>query len=395
MTSRLASLESQVHILVGCADARDVGQAHIDAVRVKIADYAARGIHVEFHSIRVPGTFVTEDVVDDIRRITAECEDISLPEGSEPAYYVHLQTHGVLEDDSVTGCGTRATHTLRVENGSPLNCGMLGATGVGIDMEALILAVKPTIPLRRGATLTIRDENDLRILLREVYHYDGFLAGDWVRSIDDLRTHVRRQKAVLERAISTDRDLRRLGFNVTANIHDYRHHRQIRLDCAEVEATFWDEVLEVVQERLREGDGAQRDQMAQDQKQAPVAGLFAMSDPTASPRDAAFYHYAETKPLPDTDTPYQPNTLFVLSGTAFDRPARPFGPYSLAGLFYAIEHLNVRDWMVLGREAGQTRRMQEKIAGDPLASLFIRELGVNLLPANTSDLTSARQRAGI
>jgi len=247
--------------------------------------------------------------------------------------------------------------------------------------------------LRRGEPLTIRDENDLRQLLREVYHYDGFLAGDWIRSIDDLRTHVRRQKAILERAIAADRDLRRLGFKVTANIHDYRHHRQIRLDCSEVEATFWDEVLEVVQERLR--DGEQREQEAQAQKQAPVAGLFAMSDPTASPRDAAFYHYAETKPLPDADTPYQPNTLFVLSGTAFDRPARPFGPYSLAGLFYAIEKLNVSDWLVLGRDAAQTNRMQAKIAGDPLAALFVRELGVNLLLANTADIGSARERAGI
>ena len=107
MTSLPPSRESQVHILIGCADARDVGQAHIDAVRVKIAEYTERGIHIEFHSIRVPGTFVTEDVVDDIRRITAECEDIAQPEGSAPAYYVHLQTHGALEEDFDAGCGTR------------------------------------------------------------------------------------------------------------------------------------------------------------------------------------------------------------------------------------------------------------------------------------------------
>lgn len=382
----------QIHILVGCADARDVGQAHIDAVRTVTQEYAERGIDVAFYSIRVPGTFVTDDVLEDICRIVREREDTA--HGGPPAsYFVHLQTHGALEngESMVSGsCATRTTHALRIVQGSPLNCGMLGATSVAVELEALILAACPRVTLRSGETLVVKDETALRRLLREVYNHDGFLAGDWVRSIDDLRTHVRSQKAVLERAIQANSDLRRLGIQVTANLHDYQSHLQVRLDCGEVAAPYWDDALAFVQNRLRaDNDQGALDREAQSVKQAPDAGMFGTSDPLASPRDLAYLYYESLKRLPEVE--YHSNSLFVLSGSSFDRSGRPFGPYALAGFYYAAEHLNVADWVVIGRDAEQTRRMCAKIENDPIASLIVRELKINLLPVSTDSLGYLRK----
>jgi len=43
---------------------------------------------------------------------------------------------------------------------------------------------------QEGVKKVLKD-NDLRSLLKNIYAYDGFLAGDWIKSIDLLRTHPR------------------------------------------------------------------------------------------------------------------------------------------------------------------------------------------------------------
>ncbi len=60
--------EKQVHILIGCADARDLNQIQLDAVGTTSAAFRKQGREVDMHVIRAAGSFVTPDVVMDIKR---------------------------------------------------------------------------------------------------------------------------------------------------------------------------------------------------------------------------------------------------------------------------------------------------------------------------------------
>jgi hypothetical protein len=375
--------ETQVHIVVGCADARDVGQVHIDAIHQVRQRYRTNGIHVQYLVLRVPGAFVSNDVLTDIRTIVSRTEQQYYTVGQPLRYFVHIQAHGALDKD-LGGYFCDTTTSLPVTPGSPLNCGMLGATGVAAEMERLILERKPTVSLTNGSSLTLDHEDRIRTLLGDVYGYDGYFAGDWVRSIDDLRTHARAQKATLERAVTSDPELRRVHLTVTAGIQDYAHHRQVRLDCGQVEATFWDEVHDFMHARADEQGDRDPDIIAQAQKQTPDAGLFAMDESIKTVRPLAVRWYAHRKGLANDD--YQANRLFALGGSSFDKPRTPFGPYAIAGFYYAAKHLNLSDWIVTGRDEAQTDRMVAKIHADPLLAFFLQELNVSLLPVTAEVL---------
>src|SRR5262245_45609137 len=93
--------EKQVHILIGCADARDLNQIQLDAISHITDEFKnERGVDVEMHVIRAAGSFVTPDVVMDIKR-TFEQVQRSVADLNVPIYYfVHIQTHGHLTEDS-------------------------------------------------------------------------------------------------------------------------------------------------------------------------------------------------------------------------------------------------------------------------------------------------------
>src|SRR5215217_1501983 len=93
--------EKQVHILIGCADARDLSQVQLDAITLMTDEFRTkRAIDVEMHVIRAAGSFVTPDVVMDIKRTFEQAQrstkDLAIP----MRYFVHIQTHGHLTEDS-------------------------------------------------------------------------------------------------------------------------------------------------------------------------------------------------------------------------------------------------------------------------------------------------------
>src|SRR5688572_15562398 len=122
-------MEKQVHILIGCADARDLNQIQLDAIAKISAEFAKEGIEIEMHVIRAAGSFVTPDVVMDIKR-TFEQAQRNTDGNVAMTYFVHIQTHGHLTEDSNDDYISHV-HDLRIVDGSPLNCGMLHASAVG------------------------------------------------------------------------------------------------------------------------------------------------------------------------------------------------------------------------------------------------------------------------
>jgi hypothetical protein len=375
--------EKQVHILIGCADARDLNQIQLDAVAHVTEEFRKkRDIDVEMHVIRAAGSFVTPDVVMDIKR-TFEQAQRNITDLQVPIYYfVHIQTHGHLTEDSNDSYISHV-HELKIVEGSPLNCGMLGASSVGVEIEQMIVDEKPEIEVR-GKRIRIYNDTKIKTLLTEVYAYEGYLAGDWIASIDLLRTHPRHQRTVLEKAIQHDPELKMLNIQITCGINDYAIHAMIRVDDGEPEVEFWDTVQLHIRKHVKSDRGAKDLLIQQSQKQKPLAGLLSMSDPRQSSRIHAANYYMDLKGIKHTGD-YLPNTLFNMTGTSFDIPHTPFGPYVIAGFFYAVKHLHLTDQMVMGYDSSQTGRIVQKIKNDPLMDMIVRKFDVNLIPINQVD----------
>src|SRR5688572_21094325 len=92
--------EKQIHILIGCADARDLSQIQIDAVDHVTNKYRRNRIEVEMHVIRAAGSFVTPDIVMDIKRTFEQAQRNSTDHEIQLSYFVHIQTHAHLTEDS-------------------------------------------------------------------------------------------------------------------------------------------------------------------------------------------------------------------------------------------------------------------------------------------------------
>jgi hypothetical protein len=296
---------------------------------------------------------------------------------------VHIQTHGHLTADSSDGYVSHV-HELKIVDGSPLNCGMLHASTVGVEIEQMIVSERPTIPVGEQE-LVIDNDTRIKTLLSEYYAYDGYLAGDWIKSIDLLRTHPRHQRTVLEKAIATDPDLKMLNIKITCGIQDYAIHGLIRVDDGEPAVEFWDTAQKRIREKSKNDRGAKDILIQQSQKQKPLAGLICMSDPRQSSRLYAADYYLHLKNI-ETAGDYLPNTVFNITGSSFDIPQTPFGPYVIAGFFYSVKHLHLTDQMVMGYDKDQTGRIMQKIKNDPIMSMIVRKFNVNLIPVNHVDV---------
>jgi len=376
-------IEKQVHIQVGCADARDLSQTQLDCIEQVTKEFAARGIEVEMHVVRAAGSFVSPDVVMDIKRTFEQAQRRSADARIPVQYFVHIQTHGHLTEESNDHYISHI-HELQIVEGSPLNCGMLHASSVGVEIEQMIVQESPVIDID-GKSVVINNDTMIKQMLQEFYAYDGYLAGDWIRSIDLLRTHPRQQRTVLEKAIASDPELKTLHIQITCGIMDYAIHSLIRVDDGDPAVPFWDTVQMEIRKHAQNDRKAKDLLINQTKKQKPLAGLLCMSDPRMSSRLLAANHYMATKNIEHTGD-YLPNTIFNMTGSSFDIPQTPFGPYVIAGFFFAVKHLGLTDQMVMGFDNAQTERIVQKIHNDPIMSMIVRKFNVNLIAINQTDL---------
>ncbi len=368
----------EVHIQLACSDARDFNRYQSFILADLIREYSQNGTEISLHTLRVAGAFVTPDVVMDIKRIIEEVQRTF--DSDDITYYVHIQSHGHLDEQSNTDYISHI-YEMNVIPSSPLNCGMLEATTVGIELEQLLISTKPVIEGQNG-TFSIENERGIRRLLREFYSWDGDLAGDWIKSIDKLRTHPRLQRTLLEKAIRNDPNMSSLGITITAGIHDYSIHGLIRLDGGLPEVPFWDTAMKRVRELA---DSDHKSWANQSTKQKPFAGLFSMSDPKPGIRAKATFYFMKKYDLPDIDASLV-NTVFHITGSSFDLPVSPFGPYVIGGFFFAVKHLGLKEWMIMGNTPEQTGRMMRKLKNDPIIKLVTEKYGVTWLPISVSEL---------
>ncbi|MEJ0056809.1 MAG: hypothetical protein WDN75_14830 [Bacteroidota bacterium] len=317
----------------------------------------------------------------DIKR-TVEQAQRNITGPTPIGYFVHIQTHAHLTEDSNDDYISHV-HDLHIVQESPLNCGMLGASAVGVEIEKMIVEEKPVIELD-GEKIIVDNDTKIKLMLKEHYAYDGYLAGDWIFSIDLLRTHPRHQRTLLEKAIDNDSELKVLDIKITCGIMDYSIHSLIRVDDGDPAVPFWDTVQKYVRDHSLNERTKREVLIHQSQKQKPLAGLLCMSDPRQSSRNYAAEYYLKSKGVNTGE--YLPNTVFNMTGSSFDIPYTPFGPYVIAGFFYAVKHLGLTDQMVMGYDAAQTSRIMMKIKNDPIMNMIVKKFKVNLIPVNHIDV---------
>lgn len=257
---------------------------------------------------------------------------------------------------------------------------MLGAAGVSLELERLILRTQPTLTVR-GVQRKIASEADIRMLLADVYGYLGAMAGDWIRSIDDLRTHPRLQATVLASAIADDRTLRNVDLMITAGIQDYGQSAYFRVDDRADERTFWDDVYDELRKQTAALPPEHGEIVQRTARQAPKLGLFTTCD-FANARSAASDVLASV--LGKEREAFGPNQVFTFASDSFDLPHTPFGPYTVAGFYYAVAHLRLRDFVVLGHDEHQARRILARLDHDPLVRLIATSFDVRYHAAHLS-----------
>lgn len=368
----------EVHIQLACSDARDFNRYQTFVLADLVDEYAQKNIGISLHILRVAGAFVTPDVVMDIKRIIEEAQRTA--EVDHIDYFVHIQSHGHLDEHSNTDYISHI-YEMNVVPQSPLNCGMLEATTVGIELEQLLIDSKLRVNGQNGSFI-VENELGIRRLLKEVYSWDGHLAGDWIKGIDKLRTHPRLQRTILEQAIRNDSTLSGLGVKITAAFHDYSIHGLIRLDGGDPEVSFWDTAMKRIRDLANKNNGSWGNQS---EKQKPFAGLISMSDPRPGTRAKATYHFMKAHDMAEDDETLI-NTVFHITGSNFDLPVSPFGPYVIGGFYYAVKLLQLREWMVVGNTQEQTHRMIRKLSNDPIIGLIKDRYNVVWMPMVASDL---------
>jgi hypothetical protein len=179
-----------------------------------------------------------------------------------------------------------------------------------------------------------------------------------------------------------------LNIGITCGILDYAIHALIRVDDGEPSVPFWDTIQMEIRKHAHNDRSAKELLINQTRKQKPLAGLLCMSDPRMASRTEAANYYMRQRKIEHTGD-YLPNTVFNMTGSSFDIPQTPFGPYVIAGFFYAVKHLGLTDQMVMGESAQQTERIMQKIKNDPIMSMIVRKFEVNLMPISLEGLEKA------
>ncbi len=176
---------------------------------------------------------------------------------------------------------------------------------------------------------------------------------------------------------------RSVGIEITVGIQDYGKNAYFRLDGHPDRRTFWDDVYVELRERYATLPPDHPELAQRTSTQAPAVGLFATCDvPDARSRAAEAYERIRGVSLGE----FGPNQVFAFASGSFDLPHSPFGPYTVAGFFYAVVHLKLRDFVVMGHDQAQVLRMISRLHHDPLIEMIATSHGVTFHPVEVAAL---------
>ncbi|NMC61870.1 MAG: hypothetical protein GYA55_01740 [SAR324 cluster bacterium] len=378
----------EVHIIIGCSDSRDLSRAFNQSCEALIMEELEQGKLVELHRESAAGTFITPDIVESIRNTIndrIQAHQVHIKAGLPIELFVHVMAHGNvrLRDCVSANPALNGTiHAVEMVPNSPTNCGMMHAEDVAEELELQLLTEQPTLNMLniggKPETKQIKTESDIKYFMERVYKQHSLIAAGWVKSIVDLRRHACEQKLVLRDALNQDASLRNIRINITAGVQNYEDHFYYRVDSNfHLGPTFVDRIYK----RMKSGpipDAAQ-----QVCKQKPMIGLFHHSGISNARATAIALH---------SKTSFQAGQVFSIGSSMIGDISRPFGAYQVVGYYYGVKHLNLDQWVVMGRDELETERIMMRIHNDPLIGYITERFNVRLLPMPSKGMNNQELR---
>ena len=361
----------ELHIVIGCADARDVSAAFNAALIEQQAQEMKYGTLIDFQRMSVAGTFMTHEIIAEIKsHIQEKMREyyIYYKAGVPIDIFVHLTAHGNVA--LKPGCfhSTRSYHDIEVHDAT-FNCGMLRAQEVALEMEGILLSRRAVLEYGlRGNRKQVRieTEEDIENLMKRAYGHNGTIAGNWVKSIVNLCTHAYEQKKVLRQSLDSDPTFENLRITLTAGVKNYLSNEYFRVDGNTHLNTF----LDLVYDKVRRS-GPVKDPNSHTDKQTPTLGMFHHSS-VQQARATAMKKFSGTEN-------YSVGQVYAIGSMNLPDYFKTFGPYKVAGFFYGAKHLGLKTWIVMGRTLEEAEKMQERILNDPIMGYFVKELEVKLV----------------
>ncbi|MCX6769589.1 MAG: hypothetical protein NT051_02825, partial [Candidatus Micrarchaeota archaeon] len=354
----------ELHIVIGCADARDVSAAFNAALIEQQAQEMKHGTLIDFQRMSVAGTFMTHEIIAEIKSHIQEKmrEYYSYYKAGVPIdIFVHLTAHGNVA--LKPGClhSTRSYHDIEVHE-AEFNCGMLHAQEIALEMEWMLLNRRAVLEYGlRGNRKQVRieTEEDIENLMKRAYGHNGTIAGNWVKSIVNLCTHAYEQKKVLRHALDSDPTFENLRISLTAGVKNYLSNEYFRVDGNTHMNTF----LDLVYDKVRRS-GPVKDPNSHTEKQKPTLGIFHHSSIQQARATAVRKFYGTES--------YSVGQVYGIGSMNLPDYFKTFGPYKVAGFFYGVKHLNLKTWIVMGRKLEEAEKMQERILNDPIMGYVVK-----------------------
>lgn len=381
----------EIHILVGCSDARDIPPVFNAARELELEAQRARGILIDFQNESVAGVFVTEDVEASLRKlIMARLDHFCqyAKAGIPIEIFVHLVDHGDVRLKKGADGSQYSLHEIEVaDQHSLVNCGMRHAEDVAQELEAELLENQVDFLFTelngRRRHWQIRDGNDIRAMMKAVYEHDGLIAAGWVHSITDFGRHAAEQKAILRHAIDTGPYLRLHGVVITAGVQNFKDNTYFRVDENTHLTTFLDKVYERMREMIKAGWGNGNHETRKE-KQAPIIGAFHTSEITNARQTAITLYKGQEASSAQ---------VFAIGGRLLTEYYRPFGGYKIMSFYYGVKHLGLKEWVVVGRNQGEVDMVIARIKNDPLMDYIQKSNNVTLVPIVSEGIPAVEPKA--
>ncbi|MFH1222069.1 MAG: hypothetical protein V1492_03215 [Candidatus Micrarchaeota archaeon] len=401
----------EIHFVIniGCSDAREGGPLYSAVKDIIIEKYREQGIAIDYSRISSAGTFITRDIKEEVnvaihKKIYYAGQKYGdalyfgeVTKGEREAgmiplrIFINISTHGDARLVTDATGNLFSPTEITINPNSPYNCGMLGAAGVWEEMIREMQGSKALqfsyFDHERGEKVSfpIDSLDALKVMLSKYYGYNGVVANDFVRSIDDLKLHAVRQKQILREAIEKNPHLSHLIIHITAAVNNYPEYRYFRVDENNHVTGVLDHIYLAIR-RVIEGGVIPADSpyiVKKGEKQNPVVGV--MQAPDIPGAKALAIKTAIDRGYVKDVTEYQAGQVFSVSGVGLARPYSPFDPYQLAGTYYSIRHLGIGTYFAIGRDATEASMIVRKIRSDPIMGFFMDKYNVNIVPLSAGD----------